>query len=80
MQKVSVFKGSDSPNWESFIYQFERVAAHRKWSAHKKVFRLLNCLGDVALEYTRKVNKNGDYQDLKKHLNDTKVNPPVKYT
>lgn len=68
MQKMSVFKGSDSPNWESFIYQSERVAAHRGWSANKKAFRLLECLGDVALEYARKVNKNGDYKDLKRHL------------
>lgn len=31
-------------------------------------FRLLDCLGDVALEYARKVNKNGYYKDLKRHL------------
>lgn len=65
---MPVFNGSDSPNWESFIYQFKRVAAHRGWSANKKAFRLLDCLGDVALEYARKVNKNGDYKDLKRHL------------
>lgn len=68
MQKVPVFKGSDSSNWKSFIYQFERVAAHRRWSANKKTFRLLDCLGDVTLEYIRKVNKNGDYKDLKRRL------------
>lgn len=68
IQTMPVFKGSDSPNWESFIYQFERVAAHRGWSANKKAFRLLDCLGDVALEYARRVNKNGDYKDLKRHL------------
>lgn len=38
IQKMPVFKGSDSPNWESFIYQFERVAAHIGWSANKKAF------------------------------------------
>lgn len=46
MQKVPVLKGSDSPNWESFIYQFERVAAQRRWSATKKAYRLLDCLED----------------------------------
>lgn len=70
MQKMLVFKGSDSPDWESFIhvYQFGRVAAHRGWSANKKAVRLLDCLRNVALDYVRKVNKNGDYEDFKRHL------------
>lgn len=49
--KMPVFKDSDSPNLESFIYQFERVAAQKGWSANKKAFRLLDCLGEVALEH-----------------------------
>lgn len=68
MQKVPVFKGNDSPKKESFTYQFERVVAHRRWSANKKAFRMLDCLGDVDLEYAWKVNKNGDYKDLQWHL------------
>lgn len=68
MQKVLVFQGSDSPKWESFIYQFKRVAAHRRWSANKKAFRLLYCLGDVALEYALKANKHCDFKDLKRQL------------
>uniref|UniRef100_A0A8W8ILT8 Uncharacterized protein n=1 Tax=Magallana gigas TaxID=29159 RepID=A0A8W8ILT8_MAGGI len=59
-QKMPVFKGSDSPNWESFIYQFERIAAHRGWSANKKAFRLLDCLGDVALEADLKLSNEKD--------------------
>lgn len=68
VQKMPIFKGTDSPNWESFIYQFERIAAHRGWSVRKKSFRLLDCLGDIALEYARKVNQNGDYGDMKRQL------------
>jgi hypothetical protein len=68
VKKMPVFKGTESPNWESFIYQFERVAAHRGWSSNKKAFRLLDCLGDVALEYARKVNQNGDFKELKRQL------------
>ena len=68
LHKLPVFKGTESPNWESFIYQFERIAAHRGWPAHKKTFRLLDCLSDVALEYARRINQNGDYKDLKRQL------------
>jgi hypothetical protein len=68
LHKPPVFKGTESPNWESFIYQFERIAAHRGWSVHKKTFRLLDCLSDVALEYARRINQNGDYKDLKRQL------------
>jgi hypothetical protein len=68
LYKLPVFKGTESPNWESFIYQFEGIAAHREWSIHKKTFRLQDCLSDLALEYARRVNQNGDYKDLKRHL------------
>lgn len=67
MQKMPVIKG-DSPKLECFINQFQRVAAHKEWSANKKAFRLLDCLGNVALEYAQEVNKNGDYKDIKRHI------------
>lgn len=38
---------------------------YRGWFVNKKVFCLLDCLGDVVLEYVWKVNKNGDYKDFK---------------
>lgn len=62
--KIATFKGTDSPNWEAFIYQFERTA-RRQWSDNKKLCRLLDCLGDVALEYARRVNVHNDYHALK---------------
>jgi hypothetical protein len=68
IHKLPVFKGTEIPNWESFIYYFERIAAHGGWSVHKKTFRLLDCLSDVALGYARRVNQNGDYKDLKRQL------------
>ena len=66
--KMSIFKGTDSPSWEAFIYQFERTAARRQWSNDKKLSRLLDCLGDVALEYTHRVNAHNEYNTLKKYL------------
>ena len=66
--KMATFKGTDSPNWEAFIYQFERTAGRRQWSDNKKLCRLLDCLGDVALEYARRVNVHNDYHTLKKYL------------
>lgn len=54
---------------ESLIHQFERVAAHIRWSANKKYFRLLDCLGRKgSLEYAWIVNINCDYKDQKGQL------------
>ena len=38
--------------------KFERTAARRQWSNDKKLSRLLDRLGDVALEYAHRVNDN----------------------
>lgn len=65
---MATFKGTDSPNWEAFIYQFERTAGRRQWSDNKKLCRLLDCLGDVASEYSHRVNVHNDYNTLKKYL------------
>lgn len=54
---------------ESLIHQFERVAAHIRWSANKKYFRLLDCLRRKgSLEYAWIVNINCDYKDQKGQL------------
>lgn len=45
-----------------------RRKAGQTWSANKKAFRFLDCLGDVVLEYARKFNKNCDFKDLKRQL------------
>lgn len=61
------FSGSGIPSWESFIFQFERVANRRGWRSRKKIERLLDSLTDNALEYTRKLDIE-DYHTLKKKL------------
>ena len=68
LPKMATFSGKTSDSWESFIYQFERVAKRRKWNNRKKINRLLDCLREVALEYARKINKDDDYSELKKAL------------
>ena len=64
--KMSTFDGTGKPSWESFIYQFERTANRRHWRNRRKTGRLLDCLKDIALEYARKVNKDDDYDSLRK--------------
>ena len=66
--KISTFDGTGKPSWESFIYQFERTANRRHWRNKRKTGRLLDCLKDIALEYARKVNKNDDYDSLRKKM------------
>ena len=48
-----------------FIYQFEQTAGRRQWENMEKVCRLLDCLADVDLEYTRMVNTNDDSKTKK---------------
>ncbi|CAC5403864.1 unnamed protein product [Mytilus coruscus] len=60
LPKMQIFNGRGSITWEAFIYQFERTAGRRQWENRKKVYRLLDCLADVALEYARKVNTDDD--------------------
>ena len=67
-KKMSTFDGTSKPSWESFIYQFERTANRRHWRIKKKPGRLLDCLKGIALEYARKVNKDDDYDSLRKKM------------
>ena len=66
--KMSTFDGTGKPSWESFIYHFERTANRRHWRNKRKTGRLLYCLKDIALEYARKVNKDDDYDSLRKKM------------
>ena len=66
--KMSVFSGEGKSTWESFIFQFERIAKRRKWKTLKKVDRLFDCLSDTALEYANKLSCKDDYKKLKKEM------------
>jgi hypothetical protein len=50
------------------IYQFERTVNRRHWRNRRKTGRLLDCLKDIALECARKVNKDDDYDSLRKKM------------
>jgi hypothetical protein len=63
---MPVFTGKSDLSWESFIYQFERTASRRNWDDKNKACRLLDCLSDVALEYTHRVNPREGYETLRK--------------
>lgn len=66
--KMQIFTGRGSMTvmtWEACIYQFERTASRRKLENRKQVCSLLDCLADVALEYSRKVNTNDDSNALR---------------
>ena len=65
---MSTFDGTGKPSWESFIYQFERTANRRNWRNKRKTGRLIDCSKDIALEYARKVNKDDDYDSLRKKM------------
>jgi hypothetical protein len=66
--KMSTFDGTGKPSWESFIYQFERTANGRLWRNRRSTGRLLDCFKDIALECARKVNKDDDYDSLRKKM------------
>jgi hypothetical protein len=56
------FKGKDN-NWESFIFQFDRVAARQGWSNAKEGSRLVDSFSDRALEFAVKLRLT-EYQEL----------------
>ena len=60
--KMPTFSGKEN-NWESFIYQFDRIAERQGWSNAKKGSRLVDSLSDRALEYTVKL-RLVEYGDL----------------
>jgi hypothetical protein len=65
--KMPVFDGDPKSNWDSFIYQFQRIAKRQHWSQRKKASRLLDCLKDKALEYAKEL-KGSDFKRFKRKL------------
>ena len=65
---MSTFDWTGRPSWESLIYQFERTANRRLWRNRRNTGILLDCLKDIAIEYARKVNKDDDYDSLRKKM------------
>ena len=63
MPKMTVFKGDKT--WDSFIFQFERVADRCGWSSRKQAEKLVDCLGGKALEYVRELQLEEDYKRMK---------------
>ena len=64
--KMPMFSGSGKPTFEAFIYQFERTAGRNGWTGETKTCKLLDCLTDSALEYTRKAhNTSVEYNVLR---------------
>lgn len=63
MPKMVIFNGRG--NWESFIYQFERIALRCEWGPARKKERLLDCLADQALDYIQKRGAHGEYLELR---------------
>lgn len=49
--RMFVYNATES--WEAFKFQFERTATRRRWKPQRKAEQLLDCLGDVVLEYAR---------------------------
>jgi hypothetical protein len=64
--KMASFSGTES--WESFIFQFERLAKRRAWGKDKKLDRIIDCLRDKALEYARRSKACNSYSKLVSRL------------
>ena len=65
---MSTFDWTGRPSWESLMYHFERTANRRLWRNRRNTGILLDCLKDIAIEYARKVNKDDDYDSLRKKM------------
>ena len=63
--RLPTFNGDG--NWDSFIFQFERLVDRYEWSDRKARERLLDCLKDKALEFAKEV-RSRDYYKLKKTM------------
>ena len=63
MPKMAVFKCDKT--WDSFIFQFERVADRCGWSSRKQAEKLVDCLGGKALEYVRELRLEEDFTRMK---------------
>jgi hypothetical protein len=66
MPKMVIYSGKTC--WESYIFQFERVAARSNWSPNRKAEKLLDCLSDHALDYAQRIGQDKDFQELKEGL------------
>jgi hypothetical protein len=65
---METFSGDNKSNWDSFIFQFERQARKFHWKERKKLDKLLDCLKDKALEYSKELDAK-TFKKLKKKLN-----------
>ena len=63
---MTMYKGDNS--WDSFIFQFKRTAKRYDWSSRKKADRLVDCLGEKALEYVRELHLERDFKGMVKKL------------
>ena len=80
LPKGLTFAGDGKMSWESFIFQFERIAKVRKWSKRDKLNCFYDGLTEKALDYARKTKGTKKYEKLKKKMAerfDVKVNPSI---
>lgn len=68
LPKMSTFDGEGKSLWESFIFQFERIADRQGWRSSKKLDRLIDCLSGAALQYANKLDVGRNYKKLKLEL------------
>ena len=60
--KLQIFSGDPTKGWwSSFIMQFERIAIRHSWSEAKKLYRILSCLTEKALEFAFKCKMNNSF-------------------
>ena len=64
--KLTIFSGGK--NWDSFIYQLERVGDRFDWSTRNRAERLVDCLSGEALDYVRELHLENDYRRMKRKL------------
>ena len=80
LPKGLTFAGDGKLSWESFIFQFERIATICKWSKKDQLNFFYNGLTDKALDYARKLKGTKKYERLKKKMAerfDVKVNSRI---
>lgn len=68
LPKMSSYSGEGKVSWESFIFQFERIAERRHWGSTRRLDRLIDCLSGVALEYANKLSGNLNYRKFKHEM------------
>ncbi len=78
--KLGRFSGESGEQIESFLFQFDRIANRRHWSADHSACRLLDLLGGRALEFVKRLPETAlhNYEPLAEHLRQqfsVKMNP-----